>query len=473
LGAAAAIDRRNIIALDQIRDATEKLNLEIYRRLVSLIVAGSWAPHHRIPSSRALARDLSVSRSTTALAIDRLVADGWAYAMPRKGVFVAAHVPHRGAARPTERAGTTSPVPFELSQGAVDVFPLNRWTKAQTRIWAAHMPDGLYEPDPQGDPSLRARLASMVLIERGIACSPDDIFIVSSTREALSLVARAMAPSCSRALVEDPGYLGGRAVLDEAGLPVQPVAVDRSGLVVDQLPHPEGRSDLLYVTPAAQFPTGTTLSLERRSEIERRAAGGGLYLFEDDYDWEHRFDGRPPPSALAAGMLRDQTFYSWSFSRLLFPSLRLAMLVVPERWRQTFISLRERMDGVVTLPNQLVLAEFIASGAFSAHRRHLRQICGARREAMLGHVRPYLGSLFQEGVNEAGLRLTLRCDPQRAQDCATGLRDRGIMCSTLSDLSSTGVADDGLVLGFAAFPEAVIDQCGAALAEAFDQVLSG
>lgn len=459
--------------MDQIRDATETLNLEIYRRLVALIVAGSWAPHHRIPSSRALAKDLSVSRSTTSLAIDRLVADGWAYAMPRRGVFVAARVPQQGGARPSERAGTTSPVPFELSQGAVDAFPLNRWTKAQTRVWVAHMPDGLYEPDPQGDPSLRARLASMVLIERGIACSPDDIFIVSSTREALSLVARAIAPICGRSLVEDPGYLGGRVVLEEAGLPARPIAVDRSGLVVDQLPHPEGRSDLLYVTPAAQFPTGATLSLERRSAIERRAAGGGLYLFEDDYDWEHRFDGRPPPPALAAGMLRDSTFYSWSFSRLLFPSLRLAMLVVPEGWRQTFISLRERMDGVVTLPNQMVLAEFMSSGAFSAHRRRLRQICGARREAMLRHVRPYLGALFDEGLNEAGLRLTLRCHAQRARDCAVGLRDRGIMCSTLSDLSSAGVADDGLVLGFAAFPEPVIDQCGPALKEAFDRAAVG
>lgn len=456
--------------MDRIRDSTDRLNREIYRRLVSSIVSGNWSPHDPLPSSRKLAKDLAVSRTTTSLAIDRLIADGWAYSIPRKGVFVAARVARKPA--PTaERSGSISPIPFELSQGAVDVFPLARWAKSQRRAWADNMPDGLYEPDPQGDPNLRARLASLLLIERGMACEADDIFIMSSTREALSLVARTMAPKCRQAVVEDPGYLAGHAVLKEGGMRIVPVPVDRSGIMVDRLPRDGSASKLLYLTPAAQFPTGATLMSDRRCTIEQWALAGDHFLFEDDYDWDHRFDGHPPLAAMAANQLKERSFYSWSFSRLLFPSLRLAMLVVPPGWREAFIDARERMDGGVTLPNQLVLADFISSGAFSAHRRQYRKICAGRREALMRHVRPFLGTLFDPDVSQAGLRMTLRASPETSAACAIALRDRGILCSTLSDMSHSSTEDDGLVLGFAAFSEDVIDQLGQSIREAFEDVL--
>ncbi len=445
----------------------DAINLQLYRRLVALIATGHWTCGSRLPSSRALAADSGVSRTTASLALDRLVADGWAVARPRSGLFVAAAGPRSPFGAP-ERHGLpgTYPVPFELSQGAVDCFPHARWSKIQSRVWASNIPDALYEPQIAGDPGLRSSVVRHLMVSRGIDCSIDDVLIVASTRAALSLAASMLATESATAAVEDPGYWRGAETLAAGGLPNIAVAVDRDGLDVAALRASVNGPTLAYATPAAQFPTGVILSAPRREALVDWCLGGGHWLFEDDYDWDARFDGLRPPPPLKAGAAAERTFYCQSFSRTMFSSFRMAVLIVPSVLRERAIAAQDRIVGFSNLPNQLVLREFIDSGGYAAHLRHLREVHRDRREALLDLVRPYLGSALEPEVNPAGLRLVLRCDPARALRVATRLREEGILCSTLSELSAAGVADDGVVLGFAAFSVEAIRGCREQLARA-------
>lgn len=447
--------------------AAEAINLQLYRRLVSLIATGHWNAGSRLPSSRKLAADTGVSRTTANLALDRLVADGWAIARPRCGLFVAMSGAPSILSAGDRQAGTP-PVPFELSQGAVDCFPHARWAKLQSRVWSSKVPDALYEPELAGDPGLRSSIARHLLVSRGIQCSMEDVLIVASTRLALSIAAAALAGEVQEAAVEDPGYWRGAEALSAAGLPTRPIPVDRNGLRVDALGDSlEKQPALLYATPAVQFPTGAVLNDERRQALADWLVDGGHWLFEDDYDWDARFDAARSPVALRAGPAAGRIFYVQSFSRTMFSSFRLVALVVPPSVRERALIAQDGIEGFSSLPGQLVLREFIDTGGYAAHLRELRSAYAERREALLGIVRPYLGSIFEAQLNAGGLRLVLRCAPADAARYATRLREEGILCSTLSELSANGVDDDGIVLGFAAFAPEAIKACRDPIARAF------
>lgn len=446
----------------------EAINLQLYRRLVSLIATGHWTAGSRLPSSRKLAADTAVSRTTANLALDRLVADGWAVARPRSGLFVATSGTASGPAR--GQSPGIAPVPFELSQGAVDCFPHARWSKLQSRVWSAQVPDALYEPQPAGDPGLRSSIARHLMVSRAIQCSPEDVLIVASTRTALAIVAATLADEIESAAIEDPGYWRGAEALSAGGVPACPAAVDREGLRVAALEERgvSGRRILVYATPAAQFPTGVVLSDERRRALADWCLEGGHWLFEDDYDWDAQFHLARPPAPLRAGAAADRIFYCQSFSRTMFSSFRLAALVVPPAMRERALLAQDRIEGFSSLAGQLVLREFIDNGGYAAHLRQLRKAYEIRRAALLDIVRPYLGRAFEHDVNDAGLRLVLRCPPAEAARRAGRLREEGILCSTLGELSSDGVRDDGIVLGFAAFPPEAIAACREPIARAFE-----
>ncbi|MEO7603177.1 MAG: PLP-dependent aminotransferase family protein [Sphingomicrobium sp.] len=446
----------------------DAISLQLYRRLVSLIVSGHWLDGTRLPSSRKLAMDVGVSRTTASLALDRLVSEGWAIARPRSGLFVARSI-ERPVVRDSDdrRSSASSPVPFELSQGAVDCFPHARWSKLQSRVWAAHVPDALYEPNAAGDHGLRSSLVRHLIVTRGIQCSAENIFLVPSTRAAMALTGKILADEVATFAAENPGYARGADSLAERGLKTLAIPVDRAGLVVNALSGIAGPV-LAYVTPAAQFPTGVILARARRDELAEWAMTDQHWLFEDDYDWDARFDGSRPEPPLRSGPAALRTFYCQSFSRTLFSSFRLAALVVPDSLRERAIIAQDGIEGASNLPNQLVLRQFIDSGAYAAHLRHLRDVYRDRREALLDIVQPYLGARFETELNPAGLRLVLRCSSSHAQQLASRLREQGVLCSTLTELSASGVADDGIVLGFAAFSVDDIRNRAAQIARAFD-----
>lgn len=449
-------------------DKSGVLYVRLYQRMRALILEGSWPPGMRLPSSRTLAADLGIARNTAGLAIDQLLADGWVETRSRSGTYVSASLPQR--TKPVElsresRRPRALPIPFELRPGAVDCFPFERWARIQSRVWARSVPDLLYDPEPAGDWGLRRAIADLALPTRGLTGSADDIVIVTSAQSAFDLIATTV-PAGSKVVVEDPGYVFADGAFTRRGLKVVPASVDGDGLDVDAARALSPSPALILVTAATQFPLGVPMSAERRSKLLQWASETGAWIIEEEYDAEARFDGVPPPPPLRAENA-ERVITLTSFNRLLFRSLRLGFMVVPEGLREPILKARAAVDGYVGLPHQLVLREFIEEGAYSAHIRRSREQARERREALVRALEPFLGTLFERQLNPCGLHLVLRPRDAGLADLAGALRGKGIDCETLAYLTRNPNPVGALLLGFAAFSPDVIDSMRPTLESAF------
>jgi GntR family transcriptional regulator/MocR family aminotransferase len=445
-------------------DKSGVLYVRLYQRMRALILEGSWPSGMRVPSSRTLASDLGIARNTASLAIDQLLADGWVETRSRSGTFVSASLPQRGE-RTTEARGSAGgaalPIPFELRPGAVDSFPFERWARIQSRVWARSVPDLLYDTEPAGDFGLRQAIADLVLPTRGLSASADEVIIVTSAQSAFDHLAAAL-PAGSQVVVENPGYIFADAAFTGRGLTIVPAPVDENGLDVDAARALAPSPSLILVTPATQFPTGVTMSAERRAKLLAWATEAGAWVVEEEYDAEARFDGQAPSPPLRVE--DPQCVISLtSLNRVLFRSLRLGFMLVPQALRDPMMQARAAIDGYVGLPHQLVLRQFIEEGAYSAHLRRSRDMARERRGAMLKLVDPYLGHLFEAKLNPCGLHLVLRPRSLDVPTLESALRKKGIACGTLSELTRGPCSKNALLLGFAAFSPDVIESMRAAL----------
>lgn len=439
-------------------DKSGVLYVRLYQRMRALILEGSWSSGMRLPSSRTLAADLGIARNTASLAIDQLIADGWVETRTRSGTFVSASLPHGGKreTQTREQSGRgVLPIPFELRPGAVDSFPFERWARIQSRIWARSVPDLLYDAEPEGALGLRQAIADLVLPARGLSASADEVIIVTSAQSAFDHLA-ATLPEGSQVVVENPGYVFADAAFAGRGLTVVPSPVDDQGLDVPAARALAPSPALILVTAATQFPTGVTMSRDRRAQLLSWASETGAWVVEEEYDAEARFDGQT-----AAPPLRvqdpERVITVTSLNRVLFRSLRLGFMIVPETLRHPVLQARAAIDGYVGLPHQLVLRDFIEEGAYSAHLRRSRDMARARREALLKLIEPYLGTVFELELNPCGLHLLLRPRSVDVPPIESALRNKGIACGTLSELTRGPCPEDALLLGFAAFSPDVIE----------------
>ena len=448
-------------------DKSGVLYVRLYQRMRALILEGAWPAGMRLPSSRRMAEDLEISRNTASLALDQLLADGWIETRSRAGTYVSAE--SAALVRPPliaddgrQRAFARPPVPFEMAHGAIDAFPFDRWSKLQSKIWSNFVPDLLYEGDPAGDPGLRQAIATMVAPMRGLSITADDIVIVGSTTAGFDLIA-AVLPAKSTVIVEDPGYHFADESFQRRGLKIIPVAVDGEGLDVGAAraicPSPK----LIVVGSASQFPLGVPMSGQRRRQLLEWAQECGAWIIDDSFDADARFDGIAPAPALQAEDESGRVITICSLSRMLFRSLRLGFVTVPERLRGAVLEARAATDSFEPLPNQLVLREFIDRGLWSAHQRKCRELHRARREALIAVLTPYLGTLFDAGLNPCGLHLCLRPLRHPADEIADALRKAGIACTTLAEITRGIPGDEGILLGFAAFSPDVIEASRPAL----------
>ena len=449
-------------------DKSGVLYVRLYQRMRALILEGSWPPGMRLPSSRTLAADLGIARNTASLAIDQLLADGWVETRSRSGTYVSASLP-QGAKPPARsdespRAGAL-PIPFEMRPGAVDCFPFERWARIQSRVWARSVPDLLYDAEPAGDRGLRRAIADLVLPARGLSGNADDVVIVTSAQSAFDLIA-ATVPAGSEVVVEDPGYVFADGAFIRRGLKVIPAPVDADGLNIQAARAASPSPALILVTAATQFPTGVPMSSERRGQLLQWAAQTGAWIIEEEYDAEARFDGAPPPPPIRAED-PNRVITVTSFNRLLFRSLRLGFMLLPEQLRGPLLQARTAVDGYVGLPHQLVLREFIEEGAYSAHIRRSRELAHERREALVSVLDPFLGSLFDRELNPCGLHLVLRPREMELAHLVSALRDKGIDCETLAYLTRSPNPMAALLLGFAAFSPDVIESMRPTLESAF------
>ena len=391
-------------------DPRERVSLsrQVYLRIRELILDGTLPRGARLPSTRALAADLGLSRNTVLIAVEQLACEEYVVSRVGDGTYVAAAIPEdresprwpeaaeqSRAAEPScrlslrgERIAAT-PIgrdsdevrPFAVGLPALDEFPWSIWH----RLWMRRSRDlertHLCYGDPAGYRPLREAIAAYLTAGRGVRCVADQVIVVSSSQQALDMASRVLIDPGDRAWLEEPGYLGARGALVAAGADIVPVPVDESGLQVE-IGHERGPdARLISVSPSHQYPLGVTMSLARRLELLDWAAEHGAWILEDDYDSEFRFRGAP--LAALQGLDRaDRVIYIGTFTKVVFPSLRLAYVVAPRGLVPALVAARSFVDRhSPTLP-QVVLADFMTGGHFTAHirqpprnasRNHLRQ----------------------------------------------------------------------------------------------------
>lgn len=377
------------------RDGARSLQTQLATQLRSRIQHGELNAGQRLPSSRDLSALLQVSRNTVIAAYDMLLTEGYVEARKRSGMFVgraanAFHenshpVPQTPKLQPPSRPGPVTrfraPAPFRPSQPDVRLFPIRIWNRERARL--LRRGNGILNYQSvfsSGLDSLRKILADYLHDSRGVRCDWREIAITSGSQQALFLLANMLLKPGDRVFMEDPGYLGARLALRQAGARIMPLPVDNEGIC---LPHSDQRPvSLIYVTPSRQFPLGYCMSLARRLELLQFAVRKRTWIIEDDYDAEFRYSSPPLPSLQNLDDHR-RVIYVGTFSKVLFPSLRIGYVVLPPRLVDRFDKLKHVAEDHGPLIDQATLASFMESGAFYTHLRRCRRAYGERREAFL------------------------------------------------------------------------------------------
>ncbi len=485
--------RRNVplIALALDRGAPEPLHRQLYSQVRDAVLSGRLAPGTRLPSSRSLAGEVACSRNTVVNAFEQLLSEGYLEGRTGAGTYVStvlpdhllaaptALAPRRPAAAPTHRGlsprgqALAELLPrrrrphraFALGLPELAEFPFDVWGRLLGRVWRRPAAALLSHGDPAGHPPLRAAIARYLAAVRALDCGPQQVLITSGAQQAVDLAARLLLAPGDRVWIEDPGYRGLRGPLAAAGLDIVPVPVDDEGLSLKAglARAPDAR--LAVVAPSHQYPLGRTMTLARRLALLDWAAERGAWILEDDYDSEYRYGGRPLAALQGLDARRPdgggRVIYLGSFSKVLFPSLRLGYLVVPSALADSFVRARAALDDHPSAIVQPVLASFIAEGHFAAHVRRMRTLYARRQQVLLAAGRRHLGDLLELEPDHAGMHLLARPLPalaRRMTDRAAAERAEaaGITVSPLSNYFMAGPAAQGMLLGYAGVPEAEI-----------------
>ncbi len=461
--------------------------------LRAAILEGRLAPGSRLPSTRDLAREYGLSRGTIVSAFQELGAQGYVSGRIGSGTYVNTvlpdellHVGRRPALQPSAKskpkrtlsafAARVRPFPpldqgparpFRSNVQALDLFPATLWAQVAGRRLRRASVQLLRDGEPLGYTPLREALAEYLTAARGVRCTPRQICIVAGTQEALDLVARITLDPGDHACVECPGYVGAMRSFAALGTRITSLAVDAEGA---RLPHPRLRARLAYLTPAHQFPLGISMSLARRLAWLDWARRAEALIFEDDYDSEFRFTGRPFP-ALQGIDRHGVVLYAGSFSKVLFPSLRIGYLVVPDDLVDVVEAAKSVASRHVSLPEQAVLCDFIREGHFGRHVRRMREVYGERRAALLDAARQHLAGLLEIAGLDAGLQTAgwLR-NGMDAQSASRAAAERGVEVTPLDRYAHGQPIPHGLHLGFAAFDGDEIRRGVSLLAAALERV---
>jgi GntR family transcriptional regulator/MocR family aminotransferase len=471
------------------RSAGTPLHRQIYEGLRRAILDGLLRAGQRLPSTRALALDLEVSRLPVLTAYEHLLHEGYLVGRVGSGTFVSATPPDDllqspsppVALRFTRGGGDTSLrarhegelSPFRISLPALDQFPHEAWAKLVARhaygLTHAQMAYG----DPAGLFPLRGAIAEHLRTARAVRCEADQVIIVSGSQAALRLVTAVLLARDDRVAVEDPGYPLARAALSAGGAELVLVPVDEEGLSVTSLWENGGRVRAVYVTPSHQFPLGAMMSPARRLALLDYAARRDAWVLEDDYDSEFRYAGRPL-GALQGMDAHERVIYLGTFSSVLFPALRVGYLVAPPSLWQRLVDAREAFDLRAPTLYQLALAEFLREGHYSRHVRRMRGIYRARRDALLAGLDRHCGDLLIVHNADAGLHLAVLLPPELDDtDVVRRLAARGLKAVPLSECYGGTDRRGGLLLGFGGSIEARLSQATRVLGEVLQEPARG
>jgi len=454
------------------RGSGTPLYRQLYEGFRDAILERRLRAGQRIPGTRSLAVELGVSRLPLLNAYEQLVAEGYLESRTGSGTFVAS-VPARrptadgartpapgGKRRPTSRdtdflaAGATEPWlagwgAFRVSEPAVDRFPHEIWSRLVGRQARAQREstEGMRYGDPMGHRPFREAVAAYLRTARAVRCEADQVMAVSGSQQALSLIARVLVDPGRPVWVEEPGYPGARAVLRLRGAPLVPVPVDEEGLDVAAGIERCADASAAYVTPSHQYPMGMIMSASRRLRLLDWAQGNGSWIVEDDYDSEYRYDSPPIPSL--QGLDRDsRVLYVGTFSKVLFPGLRLGYIVIPSDLVPRFAAVRDATDIFPPTLLQAVVADFVREGHFARHVRRMRALYRERRAVLVEALREELGAALRPIGDDAGMHLVASL--ARGDDRAPAVRAArmGLWAMPLSSCYLGRPSRRGFVLGF-------------------------
>ena len=492
--------RAALLALGLDQAAPLPLQRQLYDQLREAVLAGRLAPGARLPATRSLARELGCSRNTVLAAVEQLVAEGYLEGRVGSGTYVSGvlpeellaakardaaaprpSAPRRGlSARGRTLAGVLQPRPprhktFVAGLADLDAFPFDLWGRALARTWR-HPPRSLLSHgDAAGYLPLRRAIVAYLKAVRAVDCLPEQVVITSGAQQALDLAARTLLEPGDAVWLEEPGYPGLRGPLVANGARLVPVPVDAEGLSLEAGRRLAPAARMAVVTPSHQYPLGVAMTLARRLALLDWARSGGAWILEDDFDSEYRYAGRPLAAlqGLDAAEGTGCVLYVGSFSKVLFPSLRLGYLVVPPDLAEAFVRARGAVDDHSSTTAQPALAAFIEEGHFAAHVRRMRGLYAERQAAMVAAIRRRLDGLLTVAPDPAGMHLVAGLGPDLAAGCSDAeIESRAaaaeITAFALSSFFLGPPTRQGLLLGYAALTEAEIDAGIARLAEVLE-----
>ncbi|GAA5618661.1 PLP-dependent aminotransferase family protein [Brucella anthropi] len=471
--------------------AAMPLHARIQRSIRQLIIDGALGPGKPLPASRSLAKSLGVSRDTIEAAYAQLHAEGFIDRRVGSGSFVAQiteftpghsvsqreallrnqapNLSKRGAAM--FRSGGVrellAPRPFAHGVPETRNFPLQLWERLERQVLKEAGTQALLHGHPQGTEPLRRAVAEYMNLERGGRATPDRVLILTSSQQALTLCANMLFDPGDRIFIEDPAYYGARKAFDAAGLESIPVNVDDQGIVIERMVGETLKAKAVFLTPSHQFPTGATLSLDRRLALIEWAARQQTWIIEDDYDSEFHYAGKP--TACVQGLDRhERTIYIGTFTKSLFPGLRIGYMVLPPQLVKPMTVARTLLDGHSAPMAQLTLARFMEGGHFGAHVRAMRGIYAERRDVLARLIERYLADFVEPHVPAGGLQMSCLLTGDLSERNAVAAAQRvGIELLGLSGLYAAGDGKAGFLMGFAAYTPTEIGAAVKKLATAF------
>jgi GntR family transcriptional regulator / MocR family aminotransferase len=465
-----------VIAVD--RNASDPLHKQIYDGFRMAIVRGNLRGGQRVPSSRLLSVDLGISRIPVLNAFAQLLAEGYFESRAGAGTFVSASLPEGLTIcqdrRPQAAQAGTGPRPvarrslllshyerppwasgwgaFSVHQPAFDRFPFPIWSSLVMRHSRSPGVAAIHNTDALGSATFRQAICEYLRTARAVQCEPSQVMVVAGSQQALDLTARVLLGAGSSVWFEEPGYRLARNVFAGAGCRLVPVPVDQDGMMVADGIKRSPKARAAYVTPSHQYPLGATMSAARRMQLLNWAQAAGSWIIEDDYDSEYRFESAPISSM--QGLDRNaRVIYIGTFSKVLFPSLRLGYIVIPHDLVQHFVAVRGAMDIFPPYLSQEVITDFMREGHFARHIRRMRLLYGERRTALVDSIREQFGSRLEIHGTHAGMHLAVTLPKgQNDREIANNAAREGLWLWPLSPSYLGAKSRQGFVLGFGNTP---------------------
>jgi GntR family transcriptional regulator / MocR family aminotransferase len=458
------------------------LHLQVYESLHRAITSGQLTPGTQLPSSRDLAELIQVSRNTVLNAFDQLIAEGYLETNSRQGTFVTSYLPEAFIHSPDKREYRQAPAseilrlsehgqrmaavkPHQIRQGnahniftngipALAHFPFELWAKLTARhyrysplsLFDETIPAAGYEP-------LREAVAEHLRVARSVNCEADQVIITSGSQQGFYLAANLLLDPGDTVWMEEPGCMGPRAAFLACGATLVPVPVDEHGTNVEAGIERAPEARVAYINPSHHYPLGVTMSLARRYQLLEWAARQHAWIIEDDYDSEFRYVGRPLPSVQGQDT-HGLVIYIGTFSKTLFPGLRLGYMVVPKPFARQFAAARAVIDKYPHIINQMVLTDFITEGHFYRHLRKMRRLYNQRRMAMIDLLQKELSDIITLGPSDTGMHICGYLPDDIADHVVAGsAAQRGIEVLPLSEFYIGDEKRNGIILGYTAIPE--------------------